>query len=71
MDDSLNTVVIVVMTFVIAFVVAKVAPALQKEEKECEPCSGPKWRFLGGIRWLRQEQVIEEKYEDYLPQKEK
>lgn len=71
MNESSMTFVVVVFTAVVALIVAKLAPALQKEEKKCPPCPpAPKpdpWRFLGGTISIKRKQEIEENYQGFMP----
>jgi hypothetical protein len=72
MNESSLTLTLVVFTAAIAFVVAKVAPALLKEEKECPPPQRSTfWRLLQGKMLIRREQVSEEWFEEVLPPKGK
>lgn len=66
MNDSTLTMTIVVMTFLVAFVVAKIAPALQKEEQKCKPGPEPRWRLLGGAVSIRHKEKIEESYQGFV-----
>lgn len=72
MNDSM-TFAVIVFTAVIAFIVAKVAPALHKEEPQCPP-SGQSfsfWRLIQGTMRIRREQVTEEWFEEISPPKGK
>ncbi len=61
MDDSLNTVTIVVVTAVIAFIVVKFAAALGPKDSECPPPDGPKpMRVKWGSIFIRRTEFIEE-----------
>lgn len=72
MNDSM-TFAVIVFTAVIAFIVAKLAPELFKQEKKCPPCPPaptPKpdpWRFLGGTISIKRKQEIEENYQGFMP----
>ncbi len=73
MNDSALTLIIVVFTAIIAFVVAKVAPTLQEEEKKCPPRQEQFsfWRLLRGTMLIRREQITEELFEEIPPPKGK
>lgn len=72
MNDSM-TFAVIVFTAVIAFIVAKLAPAMHKEETQ-RPQSGQPfrfWRLIQGTMRIRREQVTEEWFEEIPPPKGK
>ncbi len=73
MNESSMTFVVVVFTAIVALIIAKLAPALHKEEKKCPPCppcptpQPNPWRFLGGTLSIKRKQEIEENYHGFMP----